>query len=255
MRLVNRCAIVTGAGSGLGRATAEMLYENGAHVVLAEVCAERSKELAAKLGNRAVPLEVDVRSATQVDAALDLAKDRFGAVHIVVNCAGIASAATTLSKSEPHSLELWREVIEVNLTGTFNVLRLAAAHMIRNPADEETGERGVIINTASISAFEGQRGQAAYAASKAGVVGLTLPVARDLAQHAIRCVAIAPGLFDTAMLDGIPEKGVQALTRALLFPSRAGYPAEFAGLVRHVVENPYLNAVCLRLDGGARLHA
>jgi NAD(P)-dependent dehydrogenase (short-subunit alcohol dehydrogenase family) len=154
---------------------------------------------------------------------------------------------------EPHNFESWQQVIDVNLTGTFNVLRLAAAHMIQNSPDFLTGERGIIINTASIAAFEGQRGQVAYAASKAGVIALSLPVARDLAEHAIRCVAIAPGLFETAMLKGITEKGMQALQSALLYPRRRGHPSEFGALVCHVVENHYMNGVCLRLDGGARL--
>jgi 3-hydroxyacyl-CoA dehydrogenase/3-hydroxy-2-methylbutyryl-CoA dehydrogenase len=253
LRLVDRCAVITGAGSGLGRATAELLHTAGARVVIADLNIERANEVAAKLGQNALPHFVDVRVTSQIQEMLDTARDRFGAIHIVVNCAGIASSAKTLSPSGPHSLDLWTQVIAVNLTGTFNILRLAAARMMDNPPDPETGERVVIINTASIAAFEGQRGQAAYAASKAGIVGLSLPVARDLAEYAIRCVAIAPGLFDTALLAGIPEKGLQALGRALLYPNRPGSPSEFASLVRHIAENPYINAACMRLDGGARL--
>jgi NAD(P)-dependent dehydrogenase (short-subunit alcohol dehydrogenase family) len=245
--------LVTGAGSGLGRATAELLHANGTTVILADSNMERLKSVAATLDHSALAVAVDVRDSAQVQAAIALGKERCGAVHIVVNCAGVASSAKAVSKGQPHSLDLWNDVVGVNLTGTFNVLRLAAAQMIHNTADESTGERGVIINTASIAAFDGQRGQAAYAATKAGVVGLTLPVARDLAEHGIRCVTIAPGLFETALLEGIPETGIQALKGALLFPPRPGNPEEFATLVRQVIENAYLNGTCLRLDGGARL--
>lgn len=245
--------MVTGGASGLGRATAEALHGAGASVIVADIDIARAESVAAGLGDRSVAVTADVRDSEQVMAAIALAKERFGALHIVVNCAGIASSAKTLSHGEPHDLEGWRQVIDVNLTGTFNVLRFAVGQMTQNSPDPITGERGVIINTASIAALEGQRGQVAYAASKAGVIALSLPVARDLAEHAIRCVAIAPGLFETAMLKGIPEKGVQALQRALLYPDRPGHPSEFGALVCHVVENAYLNGVCLRLDGGARL--
>ncbi|HEY3786162.1 MAG TPA: SDR family NAD(P)-dependent oxidoreductase [Steroidobacteraceae bacterium] len=244
---------MTGAASGLGRATAQALHGTGACVVVADIEIDRAQSVAAQLGDRSLAVAVDVRDSEQVTTALALAKERFGALHIVVNCAGIASSAKTLSNGEPHNLESWRQVIDVNLTGTFNVLRLAAGHMIDNRPDAITGERGVIINTASIVALEGQRGQVAYAASKAGVIALSLPVARDLAEHAIRCVAVAPGIFDTAMLKAIPDKGLQALQRTLLYPDRPGHPSEFGALVCHVVENSYLNGVCLRLDGGARL--
>jgi len=253
MRLAGRCAFVTGAASGLGRATAELLHEGGAAVILADLDAERLQPVATALGKRALLVVVDVRNVEQVEAAISLAKAHFGAIHIAVNCAGIAPASKTASKFKPHGLDVWQRIIDVNLTGTFNVLRLVAAAMIQNSPDDQTGERGVIVNTASIAAFEGQRGQAAYAASKAGIVGLTLPVARDLAEHTVRCVAIAPGLFETALIDGIPEKELEGLRHALLFPNRPGHPSEFAALVKHAVENPYLNGVCLRLDGAARL--
>jgi NAD(P)-dependent dehydrogenase (short-subunit alcohol dehydrogenase family) len=195
----------------------------------------------------------DVRDPEQVDAALDLAVKTFGTLHVVVNCAGVPSSAKILSKGEPHDLALWRRVIDINLTGVFNVMRLAAARMSANDADPETGERGVIVNTASVAAFDGQRGQVAYAAAKAGVVGMTLPVARDLADQAIRCVAIAPGLFNTELFQQIPKKGIEALTQSLLFPHRMGAPEEFAAFVVHAIENSYLNGSCHRLDGGARL--
>jgi NAD(P)-dependent dehydrogenase (short-subunit alcohol dehydrogenase family) len=237
----------------LGRATVEELHEAGAAVIVADIDIGRAESVAANLRHRSLPVGLDVRDGEQVLKAIRLAKERFGTLHIVVNCAGIACSAKTLSSGEPHSLESWRQVIDVNLTGTFNVLRLAAAQMIYNAPDIATGERGVIINTASIAALEGQRGQIAYAASKAGVLALSLPAARDLAEHAIRCVAIAPGLFETPMLSGLPQKGIRALQQSLLYPARPGLPSEFAALARHVVENPYLNGVCLRLDGGARL--
>jgi NAD(P)-dependent dehydrogenase (short-subunit alcohol dehydrogenase family) len=255
MRLDGRCALITGAGSGLGRATAEALHAHGASLVLADVDLERLKKVASSLGERVFPVVVDVRESDQVAMAVTCAQERFRGLHIAVNCAGIPSAAKTVSGGEPHDLELWRRVIDVNLTGTFNVIRLAAALMMRNSPDEQTGERGIIINTASIAAFDGQRGQAAYAASKAGVIGLSLPVARDLAEHAIRCLAVAPGLFETSLLEDVPDKGRQALRRSLLYPARPGHPEEFAALVRHVIENPYINGTWLRLDGGARLPA
>ena len=253
MRLGGRCALVTGAASGLGRATAEILHSGGATVVLADLDLESLGDVARSLGRRALPFVVDVRDSASVEAAIAFARQQLGAVHIVVNCAGIASSAKIVAKGEPHDLDLFQRVVDVNLTGTFNVLRLAAAQMLRNEPDEQTGERGVIVNTASIAACDGQRGQAAYAASKAGVIGLSLPVARDLAEHAIRCVAISPGVFDTAMLDSIPEVGLRSLNRSLLYPNRPGQPAEFAAFVQHVIENPYLNGTCVRLDGGSRL--
>jgi NAD(P)-dependent dehydrogenase (short-subunit alcohol dehydrogenase family) len=255
VNLNGRCALVTGAGSGLGRTTAEALHEAGASVILADISVERVEALATHLGSHAFPLAVDVRNPEQVLAAIEIAKNRCGTLHVTVNCAGVAASAKTLSSAGPHSLDLWRQVIDINLTGTFNVLRLAAAQMTQNCPDETSGERGVIINTASITAFDGQRGQAAYAASKAGVIGLALPVARDMAEYGVRCVSVAPGLFETPLLDAIPDKGRQALQRGLLYPCRPGRPTEFAALVRHIIENPYLNGTCLRLDGGSRLPA
>lgn len=252
MRLTGRCAIVTGAGSGLGLATAELLHSGGANLVVIDRSIERLRDCAANLTG-SVACEADVTDPAAIDDAVSLASERFGAVHIVVNCAGIASAAKIVNKKQPHELELWKRVIDVNLTGTFNVVRLAAARMESNLPDKETGERGVIVCTASIAAFDGQRGQAAYAASKAAIVGMMLPIARDLAEHAIRCSAVAPGVFDTALLHDVPERGRLMLERSLLYPDRLGRPQEFAQLIRHIIENPYINAACLRLDGGARL--
>lgn len=255
MQISGRVVAITGAGSGLGRATAQTLHAAGAKVLLVDVKPQPVADLASHLGNGAVAAQADVRNPEEVKAAIDLATERYGALHIAVNCAGISSSAKIFSRGEPHDFELWRRVLDINLTGTFNVMRFAVASMAGNQPDPETGERGVIVNTASIAAFDGQKGQVAYAASKAGVVGMTLPVARDLADRAIRCVAIAPGLFETELLEQIPEKGVAALRRALLYPDRMGQPAEFAALVRHIIENAYVNAACFRLDGGARLPA
>ncbi len=253
MFLDNLCVMVTGAASGLGRATATLLHEHGAAVVFADLNELAVKDIAQKLGCRAIGVGMDIRKPEDINAALSIAKDTFGPLRATVNCAGIPSSARVVSKGEAHNLDLWHKVMDVNLTGTFNILRLAAKRMIGNDLDAASGERGVIINTASITAYDGQRGQAAYAASKAGVVGLTLPVARDLAEHAIRCVAIAPGIFGTEILEGIPEKGIAALKKGLLCPDRVGRPEEFASFVKHIIENSYANGTCYRLDGGTRL--
>ncbi len=246
--------MVTGAASGLGRATATLLHEHGAAVVFADLNVLAVKDVARKLGDRAIGVGVDIRNPDDIDAAIKIAKETFGPLRATVNCAGIPSSARVVSKGEAHDLDLWQKVMDVNLTGTFNILRLAAKHMVGNGVDKASGERGIIINTASITAYDGQRGQAAYAASKAGVVGLTLPVARDLAEHAIRCIAIAPGIFGTEILEGIPEKGIAALKKGLLCPDRVGQPEEFASFVKHIIENSYANGTCYRLDGGTRLN-
>jgi NAD(P)-dependent dehydrogenase (short-subunit alcohol dehydrogenase family) len=253
MRLEGRCALVTGAASGLGRATSRALLAAGAKVVMLDLDSALLSSAVEALGEGACAAPADVRAPDQIEAALDLACETFGMVHVAVSCAGIPSSAKVFSNGAPHDGDLWARVIDINLTGTFNVMRLAAVRMAVNEPDPETGERGVIINTASIAAYDGQKGQAAYAASKAGIVGMTLPAARDLADRAIRCMAIAPGLFETELFQHIPVKGVDALKQALLYPARMGRPDEFAGLVRHIVENPYLNGSCLRLDGAARL--
>lgn len=252
MRLEGRCALVTGAASGLGLATADALYEGGANLVMVDKSIERLRSYSA-CHERRLAFEADVTNPAEIHQSMLFAEERFGAIRIVVHCAGIASSAKIVSNGRPHELELWQRVIDVNLTGTFNVIRLAAASMVSNAPDEDTGERGIIICTSSIAALGGRPGQVAYAASKAAVVGMMLPVARDLAKHAIRCTAVAPGIFDTALLEGIPGNGRQALEDSTLYPDRLGLPPEFAALVRHVVENPYINATCIRVDGGARL--
>lgn len=246
-------ALVTGGASGLGYATAAALVRAGAAVVLVDLPDSDGKDAAARLGDQAEFVPADVTDAAGVQTAVDAAVDRFGGLHIAVSCAGIAPAQRTVSSRGPHDLDLFRRVVEVNLIGTFNVTRLAAAQMAtQEPRD---GERGVIVNTASIAAFEGQIGQVAYSASKGGVAALTLPLARDLARYQIRAVTIAPGTFDTPMLAGLPDEVRDQLAEDIPHPHRLGDPAEFGLLVRQVVENPYLNGEVLRLDGALRMKA
>ena len=255
MKIESAVALVSGAASGLGRATALRLAGAGATVVALDLDEARLEPLRALIpAERLAVRATDVADAAQVQAAVDTALARFGALHVAVNCAGVADAAKTLnSKREPFPLATWDKVIAINLTGTFNVIRLAAAAMASNTANED-GERGVIVNTSSGAAWQGQVGQAAYSASKAAVMGLTLPVARDLAEHGIRVVSIAPGLFDTSMVAGMPEKVARSIIdRMVLFPSRMGRADEFAHLVTTIVENAYFNATTISLDAGARM--
>ncbi len=253
MELTDKVAVVTGAGSGLGLATSKALLAAGAKVLALDVDAARLQQEFGALGERARHRVVDVADDQQVKDAIAAATDAWGALHIAVNCAGILGPSKTLSKGETFPFELWNRVIGINLTGTFNVVRHAALAMTANEPNVE-GERGVIINTASGAAWQGQMGQAAYSASKAGVIGLTLPAARDLAAHGIRVMAIAPGLFETGMSAGMPTKVSQHLIdQTILFPSRMGNPDEFAHLVRHIAENAYLNASTISIDAGARV--
>jgi NAD(P)-dependent dehydrogenase (short-subunit alcohol dehydrogenase family) len=253
VKIAGCSALVTGGASGLGEATARALAARGARVAILDLPRSRGREVADSLGPTARFLEADVASESEVGTALDRVVEAAGALHAVVNCAGIGTAARTVDKEgAPFPLALFRKTIEVNLIGTFNVIRLAAARMAGNPPDGG-GERGVIVNTASIAAFEGQIGQAAYAASKGGVVGLTLPVARDLARLGIRCCTVAPGLFATPMLMGLPQPARDALAAGIPFPPRLGDPAEYAALACHIVENPMLNGETIRLDGALRM--
>jgi NAD(P)-dependent dehydrogenase (short-subunit alcohol dehydrogenase family) len=253
MQIRGSGAVVTGGGSGLGEATARALAERGAKVALLDLGRSPGASVARSLGGDALFLEADVTQEEAVRAALDRAHDAFGALHVVVNCAGIGMAGRTVDKEgNPFDLKLFEATIRVNLVGTFNVLRLAAAHMVHNEPDPG-GERGVMVNTASAAAFDGQIGQAAYSASKGGVVALTLPVARDLARHGIRVCTIAPGLFATPMLMQLPEPQRQALAATIPFPSRLGEPREYAALACHIVENPMLNGETIRLDGALRM--
>lgn len=251
MNMENLSGIVTGAASGLGKATVERLASEGARLVLLDLNAARLEELNETLPGNHVVATADIQDPNAVRAAVKAGVDAFGEIRFVVNCAGISSAAKTVSRGLAHDLELWEKVIGINLTGSFNVLRLAAEQMTSNEPDKE-GQRGVIINTSSIAAFDGLKGQAAYAASKAAIAGMTLPIARDLADHGIRCMAIAPGVFETELTANVPQKGREAMERNYLFPNRAGKPQEFAAMVQSIVTNPYLNGTCFRIDGATR---
>lgn len=255
MNITEKVFIVTGGGSGLGAATAEGLVAAGARVLLVDLNGEAAAAKAAELGAQAKSVAADVTAEPDAQAAMQAALDAFGRVDGLVNCAGIAPGEKVVGRKGPHRLESFARAVNINLIGTFNMLRLAAEAMMRNEPDAATGERGVIINTASIAAFDGQIGQAAYAASKAGVVGLTLPVARELAGSGIRVVTIAPGIFETPMMAGMPAEVQDTLNAMVPFPQRMGKPAEFAALVRHVAENGYLNGEVIRLDGAIRMPA
>ncbi len=252
MNLINAVALVTGGGSGLGEATAREFASAGANIAILDLPASPGAKVAESLGANAIFVEADVASADQAAAAVEKAAAKFGAIHICVNCAGIGRAMRTVTKDGPHSLDLFSKVIAVNLIGTFNTIRLAAAQMAEN-APGADGERGVIVNTASVAAYDGQIGQAAYSASKGGVVAMTLPVARDLASLGIRVCTIAPGTFETPMLAGLPEANRKALAAGIPFPQRLGKPSEYAALARHIVENGMLNGETIRLDGALRM--
>ena len=251
MEIAGRTVLVTGGGSGLGAATARMVVEHGGSVVVADVDTERGERVAAELGERARFVPTDVTDEASVGAAVALTLE-LGGPHVAVSCAGIAPAERVLGRDGPHSLARFVAAIQVNLVGTFNVTRLAAQAMAANEPGED-GERGVIVNTASVAAFDGQIGQAAYSASKAGVAGMTLPVARELARHGIRVLAIAPGIFDTPMLAAMSDQVRASLGAQVPFPSRLGHPTEYAALVRHIVENRMLNGETIRLDGAVRM--
>lgn len=254
MQLAGKVAIVTGAASGLGRASCVTLTKAGVRIAAFDRDEARLADLCRELGSGAFGRVVDVADETSVSSGVDAVLEAFHAVHIAVNCAGVADAAKTVTKGQPFPLATWNKVIGINLTGTFNIIRFTALAMTRNEPEGTSGERGVIINTASGAASQGQVGQAAYSASKAGVVGLTLPVARDLAEYGIRVVSIAPGLFDTGMVAGMPPKVSQSIVeRMILYPNRMGQPDEFAGLVKHIAENAYLNATTISIDAGARM--
>ena len=252
MRIKDASALVAGGASGLGAATVRALHEAGAGVVIADLNADKGEALAAELGERASFVAANVMEPEPVQAAVEAAAKAHGGLRISVCCAGIGWAQRTAGKQGPHDLEIFHNVLKVNLIGTFNVLRLAAAAMVNNDPDSG-GERGVCVNTASIAAFDGQIGQVAYAASKGGIVGLTLPAARDLAGRGVRVVTIAPGTFDTPLLAALPEEARTELGAQIPFPNRLGEPEEFAALARHVVENPMLNGETIRLDGALRM--
>jgi 3-hydroxyacyl-CoA dehydrogenase/3-hydroxy-2-methylbutyryl-CoA dehydrogenase len=252
MRVEGRSALVAGGASGLGEATARALAAAGAQVTIADLNAEKGEALAAELGDAATFLETDVTDAEAVSAAVERASSPEGGLRISVCCAGVGWAERVAHKGGPHNLEMFTKVVSINLIGTFNVLSRAAAAMSGNEADPE-GERGVCVNTASIAAYDGQIGQIAYAASKGGIVGMTLPAARDLASRGIRVMTIAPGLFDTPLLAALPEEARQALGAGIPHPSRLGRPEEYAHLVEEIVANTMLNGETIRLDGALRM--
>ncbi|NKX55887.1 SDR family NAD(P)-dependent oxidoreductase [Arthrobacter mobilis] len=243
-------ALVTGGASGLGLATVRRLAADGAAVVIADLATSAGETVARELGNRVRFVPTDVTDEQAVQAAVDAASE-LGRLRIVVNCAGISLGARVAGRSGPFPLGDFRRTVEINLVGTFNVIRLAAVRIVEQPLVGE--ERGVLVCTASVAAFDGQVGQAAYSASKAGVAGMTLPIARDLAQHRIRVVTIAPGLFRTPMFEALPEETVSSLEAQTPHPSRLGAPEEYASLVAHIVENPMLNGETIRLDGAVRM--
>jgi NAD(P)-dependent dehydrogenase (short-subunit alcohol dehydrogenase family) len=251
MQIQNNVFIVTGGASGLGGGTSRLLAASGGKVVIADVQAEKGEALARELGANARFVKCDVTSEADTQAAVDAA-GQMGTLRGLVNCAGIAIGEKTVGKEGPHSLASFTRVITINLIGTFNMIRVAATAMSKLEPTAD-GERGVVINTASVAAFDGQIGQAAYSASKGGVVGMTLPIARDLSRSGIRCCTIAPGLFGTPMLLGMPQEVQDSLGKQVPFPSRLGRPEEYAALAKHIIENVMLNGETIRLDGAIRL--
>ncbi|MBN3786686.1 3-hydroxyacyl-CoA dehydrogenase [Burkholderia sp. Ac-20353] len=252
MNIDNRVFVVTGAGSGLGAAVARMVVAQGGRAMLLDINADAVAGVARELGTAARSAVADVTSDADGQAAIAATLDAFGRIDGLVNCAGVAPGEKVVGRDGPHRLDSFARAVSINLVGTFNMMRLAADAMSKQDADAN-GERGVIVNTASVAAFDGQIGQAAYAASKAGVVGMTLPVARELARFGIRVVTIAPGIFETPMLTGMPQEVQDSLGKSVPFPSRLGRPDEFAALVRHIAENPMLNGEVIRLDGALRM--
>lgn len=252
MELQGKSALITGGASGLGAACAQLLTQGGANVTILDLNDEAGQARVQELGSAAHYVKANVTDEADVQAAVKAAVSQFGKLDITINCAGIGVAEKTMGKRGPASLASFTRVIMVNLIGTFNVIRLASAAMAENEPSAD-GERGVIINTASVAAFDGQIGQAAYSASKGGIVGMTLPIARDLASYGIRVMTIAPGLFDTPLLAGLPEQARISLGQQVPFPSRLGRPEEYAALAKHIIENPMLNAETIRLDGAIRM--
>lgn len=252
MKIQHICALVTGGASGLGEATVRNIVGKGGKALILDLAEERGQLLKEEFGEVIHFVKADVTKEEDVRNAIDEGIEKLGPINSVVNCAGIGIAQKVLSRKGPHSLDFFAKVISINLIGTFNVIRLAAERIVNNEPNEE-GERGVIINTASVAAFDGQIGQAAYSASKGGIVGMTLPIARELATHGVRVMTIAPGLFHTPMFDSLPAEARDSLGKMVPFPSRLGYPAEYAQLVQSIIENPMLNGDTIRLDGAIRM--
>jgi NAD(P)-dependent dehydrogenase (short-subunit alcohol dehydrogenase family) len=254
MKIENAVFVVTGGASGLGAATARMVVAGGGKVIIADIDTDGGEGLAAELGGAARFVRTDVTDASSARAAIEAASVSFGGLHGLVCCAGVAPGEKVVGREGPHSLDAFAHAVNINLIGTFNLIRLAA-DVMRETAPNEDGERGVIVCTASVAAFDGQIGQAAYAASKAGVVGMTLPIARELARYGIRVMTIAPGIFETPMLRGLPQAVQDSLGRVVPFPSRLGRPEEYARLVAAICDNPMLNGEVIRLDGALRMAA
>ena len=254
MIVKNSVAVVTGGASGLGEACVRNLNKLGAKVAIFDFVAERGEKIAAELGKDVIFAHTDVADDAGVQVAIKKTIDAFGAIHIAINCAGGAAPMKVLSRKGPMPLAAFNRTIQINLVGTFNVIRLAVEQMVKNEPQED-GEKGVIINTASVAAFDGQIGQADYSASKGGIVGMTLPIARECAEYGIRVMTIAPGLFNTPLLQGLPEAARESLGKMVPFPQRLGYPQEYAQLVQHIIENRMLNGEVIRLDGAIRMAA
>jgi 3-hydroxyacyl-CoA dehydrogenase/3-hydroxy-2-methylbutyryl-CoA dehydrogenase len=254
MELKDCKAIITGGASGLGEACVRTIVSGGGMAAIFDLQADRAEKLISELGSKVIFASTDVTSDESVQAAIVKALAAFGGINVVINCAGVGDPAKVLSKKGPMPLSFFNRVVQINLVGTFNVIRLAVEQMVKN-VPNEGGEKGVIINTASAAAFDGQIGQPAYSASKAGVVGMTLPLARECADYGIRVMTIAPGLFNTPMLSILPKEAREALGKMVPFPSRLGDPMEFAMLCRHIIENPMLNGEVIRLDGAIRMAA
>ena len=245
-------ALVTGGASGLGEASILELVKKGAKVVVIDVDADKGEKLAANIGANAIFVKTDVTSETDVRQTIQKAVDAFGKINVVINCAGVVNPGKLIGRKGPLPLDAFNKVLQINLVGTLNVIRLAVEQMMNNKPDEE-GEKGVIINTASIAAFEGQIGQVAYSASKAGIVGMTLPIAREISDYGIRIVTIAPGIFETPMMAGLPPAVKEDMAKTVPFPRRLGKPQEFAKMVLHIIDNVMMNGCCVRLDGALRM--
>jgi len=252
MKVKDKVAIVTGGASGLGEACLRNLVKDGVKVAIFDIDADRSQKLIKELGSGVLFAKVDVTDAQSGVEGIQKTLEAFGAIHIAINCAGIGSPAKVYSKKGAQPLDVFNRIVQINLIGTFNVIRLAVEQMIKNEADAN-GERGVIVNTGSVAAFDGQIGQAGYSATKAAVVGMTLPIARECAEYGIRVMTICPGIFETPMMAGFPDHVRASLGKMVPFPPRMGRPSEFASLTRHIIENPYLNGEVIRLDGSIRM--
>lgn len=255
MKITSHTFLVTGGASGLGEATVRKIVKEGGNAVILDMNEQRGQDLANELGAQALFVKTNIVSEEEVTKAIAAAVAKFGGIHGVINCAGVASAIRVVGRKGPYPLAEFNKVISINLTGTFNVLRLAAAQMAKQEPVSADGERGVIINTASVAAYEGQIGQAAYSASKGGVLAMTLPISRELASFGIRCMCIAPGTFETPLLKALPQKARDSLATQVPFPKRLGNPSEFAELVGHIIENSMLNGESIRIDGSIRMSA